>query len=132
MNRVTLIGNLGKDPTLAKTGSGKSVSNFSLATSESYVRLEGEKVTNTEWHNIVAFGGTADACAKILRKGDKAAVEGRITTRSYDDKDGNKRYVTEVIASNVEFLIVGKKAEDMPQPEDYKPTAEHLSDDLPF
>lgn len=96
MNNVTLVGNLGADPELRETGSGKSVTSFRIATSE-----YGDK---TEWHSIVVWGNQAESCAQYLSKGSKVAVNGRLQTRQWEDKDGNTRYTTEIVANNVEFL----------------------------
>jgi single-strand DNA-binding protein len=103
MNKIILYGNVGKDPEVRKLDNGKSVSNFPVATSESYKNKQGEKVTNTEWHSIVAWSPLAEIFEKHVNKGDKILIEGKSTTRSYDDKEGNKRYVTEVVARNFEF-----------------------------
>ena len=110
INRVHLIGNTGKDPEIRTTGSGKKVASFSLATSESYKDHSGQKVTETQWHNIKAWGNLAEVAEKYIRKGQLLYVEGKVTYSSYDDKDGNKKYVTEIIASN--FQMLGKKPED--------------------
>ena len=93
VNRAILIGNLGKDPELRYTNSGKAVASFSLATSEKYKDSNGEKKTVTEWHNLVAWGQLAEICSKYLSKGKQIYVEGKIQNRSYNDKDGNKRYI---------------------------------------
>ena len=109
INRVHLIGNTGKDPEIRTTGSGKKVASFSLATSESYKDHSGQKVTETQWHNIKAWGNLAEVAEKYIRKGQLLYVEGKVTYSSYDDKDGNKKYITEIIASN--FQMLGKKPE---------------------
>lgn len=129
MNKVILIGNLGKEPTLAKIGTGKSVSNFTLATNEVYVKGDDKKEV-TYWHNIVVFGSQADACAKMLTKGDRVAVFGKVTYRTYE-KDGERKYITEIVADNVEFQVYNR---DLPTPEDFKPdaTGKQTKDDLPF
>lgn len=103
LNRVSLIGNLGEDPDLRFTQSGKQVANFSLATNEAWSR-DGEKHEHTEWHRIVVWGAQAEAIAKYLKKGSQCYVEGRLRTRSWEDKDGNKRYTTEINANSVLFL----------------------------
>ncbi|MDP4185195.1 MAG: single-stranded DNA-binding protein [Bacteroidota bacterium] len=104
VNKVILVGNVGKDPEVRHLDSNVAVANFSLATSETYTAKNGERVTTTEWHNIVAWRGLADLAEKYVRKGRQLYIEGRIRTRSYDDKDGNKRYVTEIYADNMMFL----------------------------
>jgi len=104
-NRVQLIGNLGKDPEVKNLTSGKMKASFSLATSESYKNANGEKVDDTQWHNIVAWGKTAEVAENYLQKGSKIAVEGRLIHRSYEAKDGGgKRYITEIIASSLMML----------------------------
>lgn len=99
MNKVTLMGRLGKDPELRKTTSGKSVCNFSVATTEGY----GEKQTTT-WHEVVAWEKTAEACAMYLNKGKRALIDGRIQIREFEDKSGAKRKAYEIVASSIEFL----------------------------
>ncbi len=105
-NKVQLIGNLGKDPEIVNLESGKVLAKFSIATNESYKNAEGEKVTDTQWHNIVAWGKTAQIVEKYVTKGKEVAIEGKLTTRSWEDKDGMKRYITEVVCS--ELLMLGK------------------------
>lgn len=102
MNKVILIGNLTKDPELATTNSGVSVCRFTLAVSRNFSNAEGER--ETDFLNIIVWRNQADNCHKYLKKGSKCAVVGTIQTRSYDAQDGTKRYVTEIIAENVEFL----------------------------
>ena len=103
MNRVIITGNLGSDPTLRATGSGLAVANISVATNER-VKQDGEWVDHTEWHNIVVFGGQADSCGKFLAKGSKVAVEGKLRTRAFTDRNGNERKSTEIVADRVEFM----------------------------
>jgi single-strand DNA-binding protein len=104
VNKVILVGNLGKDPDLRYTTSGTAVANFSLATTERFKDRSGEFQKRTEWHNIVAWGGLAEICGKYLKKGKQIYIEGRIQNRSYDDRDGNKRYVTEIVAEQMQML----------------------------
>ncbi len=104
VNKVILIGNLGRDPELRYTKSGQAVANFSLATNERWTDKEGAQQERTEWHRIVAWGKTGELCAQYLSKGRTTYVEGRLQTREYEDKEGIKRYTTEVIALNVTFL----------------------------
>ena len=106
-NRVQLIGNLGNNPEIITLESGKKLAKLSLATNESYKNAQGEKITNTEWHNLVAWGKTADIIEKYVVKGTEIAIEGKLTSRSYEDKDGNTRYVTEVVVN--ELLMLGNK-----------------------
>jgi single-strand DNA-binding protein len=105
-NRVQLIGNLGNDPEIIALESGKKLAKFSIATNESYKNAQGEVVKNTEWHNVIAWGKTAEIIEKYLAKGSEVAVEGKLTSRSYEDKEGVKRYVTEINCN--ELLMLGK------------------------
>jgi single-strand DNA-binding protein len=107
-NKVQLIGNLGMNPEIKTLESGKKLAKFSIATNESYKNAKGEKVEDTQWHNLIAWGKTADIIEKYLQKGNEVAVEGKLTNRSYDDKDGNKRYVTEIVVN--ELLMLGGKS----------------------
>ncbi len=109
-NRVQLIGNLGKDPDIKNLESGKIVANFSMATSEVYKDAKGKKVTDTQWHNLVAWGKTAEIIDQYLSKGSEVAVEGKLVHRSYDGKDGQKRYVTEVVVDQL-LMLRNKPAE---------------------
>jgi len=109
-NSVQLIGNLGNDPQVKHLESGKVVANLSIATSDSFKNKEGEKVENTQWHDLVVWGKTAEVVEKYLKKGSKVAIEGKLTHRNYDDKDGNKRYVTEIVVN--ELLMLGDKREN--------------------
>jgi single-strand DNA-binding protein len=104
VNKVILVGNLGKDPELRYTPSGAAVVTFSLATTERYKDRNGEQQEKTEWHNIVAWRQLAEICGKYLHKGKQIYLEGRIQTRSYDDRDGNKRYITEIVADQMQML----------------------------
>lgn len=111
LNKVTLIGNLGKDPEVKHLDSGAVVANFSMATTESYIDKSGNKVDQTEWHNIVFWRKQAEIAEKYLSKGKQVYVEGKIRTRSWDDKDGNKRYTTEILGDR--FIILGRKDDDV-------------------
>ena len=104
VNKVILVGRLGADPEIRYTGSGASVANFNLATSENWTDKEGQRQEPTEWHRVVVWGKMAEICAQYLGKGRQAYVEGRLQTRQWDDKDGNKRYTTEIVATTVQFL----------------------------
>tara|TARA_A100001011_G_scaffold400378_1_gene514506 strand:- start:3390 stop:3806 length:417 start_codon:yes stop_codon:yes gene_type:complete len=104
VNKVILLGHLGKDPDVKKLDSGKSVANFSLATSEVYKNKEGEKVTNTEWHNIVLWSPLAEIAESYLKKGSQLYLEGKISNRSYEDKDGVKKYISEVVGRDITLL----------------------------
>lgn len=103
-NRVSLIGNLGKDPQVKHFDSGKSMASFSIATSESYTGKDGKKVTDTQWHQVVAWGNTANYVENYLEKGNRVAVDGKLIHRSYTDKDGQVRYITEVQVSEILML----------------------------
>lgn len=106
VNKVILLGRTGKEPEMRYTGAGKAVANFSIATQEGY----GEN-KSTAWHNIVAFEKTADVVGQYLHKGDMVFIEGRITYRTWDDKEGNKRYATDIVADRIQ-LLAGKKSDD--------------------
>jgi len=101
---VILLGNLGKDPEVRTLENGTSVAKFPLATTESYKNRNGEKVETTEWHNIVLWRGLAEIAEKYLRKGSRVFIEGKIRSRSWEDKDGNKKYITEIEADNLMML----------------------------
>ncbi|MBI4945764.1 MAG: single-stranded DNA-binding protein [Bacteroidetes bacterium] len=107
-NKVQLIGNLGQNPEVKELDGGKKVAKFSLATNESYRNKAGEKVTDTQWHNLVAWGKTADVIEKYLKKGSEVAIEGKLLNRNYTDKEGVKRYVTEIQVSDL-LMLGGKK-----------------------
>lgn len=111
-NRVQLIGNLGTDPEIRKTDKGKNVAKFSLATTESFRNSEGQKVEETTWHNLVAWNGLADIAGKYLKKGREVAVEGRISHRSYEDKEGVQKYFTEIVLSDI-LLLRSPKEKDV-------------------
>ena len=104
VNKVILIGNLGKDPEMRYTQSGTAVANFSLATTDSWTGKDGNKEERTEWHNIVAWARLAEICSQYLTKGRQVYIEGRIQTRKWEDKDGNTRYTTEIVAQNMQML----------------------------
>ena len=152
VNKVILVGNLGKDPELRYTGSGTAVCNFSLATNESYKNAEGEMVEKTEWHNLVVWSRLAEICNEYLKKGSQAYFEGSLQTRSYDDRDGNKKYTTEIKVREMMMLSGrsggggGESYSDSPRPQQAQvaPAAAKASnsgsdnysfepdDDLPF
>ncbi len=104
VNKAILIGRLGKDPELRYTPSGKAVANFSVATNERWTSQDGQKQESTTWHNIVAWGRQAEVIKEYMGKGRQIYIEGRIDNRSYDDKEGNKRYISEVVVQNFQFL----------------------------
>ena len=106
-NKVQLIGNLGSQPEVITLESGKKLAKFTMATNENYKNASGEKITDTQWHNIIAWGNTAKIIEDYVNKGDELAIEGKLTSRSYDDKEGNKRYITEIVVN--ELLMFGGK-----------------------
>ena len=106
-NKVQLIGNLGNDPEIITLESGKKLAKFSVATNESYKNATGEKVTDTQWHNIIAWNKTAEIIEKYVTKGNEIAIEGKLTSRSYETKEGEKKYITEVVCN--ELLTLGGK-----------------------
>lgn len=146
VNKVILVGNVGKDPEVRHLDSGVAVANFPLATSESYTAKNGERVTTTEWHNIVLWRGLADVAEKYVTKGRQLYIEGRIRTRSWDDKEGNKRYTTEIYGDQMQMLGTkadnqaassqqsGQASSQTTSPSVSEPTVEEPSgdDDLPF
>lgn len=112
VNKVILVGNLGKDPEIRHLENGRAVVNFPMATSETYKTKDGERVTKTEWHNVVLWTPLAEIAEKYLTKGSQLYVEGKLTTRSWDDKDGNKRYTTEVVGREM-TLLGGRPSENI-------------------
>jgi single-strand DNA-binding protein len=106
-NKVQLIGHVGKDPEIINLESGKKLAKLTLATNDSYKNANGEKVEDTQWHNLVMWNKTAEIVEKYVKKGNEIAIEGKLTTKSYDDKEGNKRYITEVVVS--ELLMFSNK-----------------------
>jgi len=136
VNKVILIGNLGKDPEVRFTPSGQAKASFTVATTEKWKDQQGQLQQKTQWHNIVVWGKQAENCGQYLAKGRQVFIEGRIETRSYDDKDGNKRYITEIVARDVRFLGGGagrapaETGASVPPGEDPGPPPEE--DDIPF
>jgi single-strand DNA-binding protein len=142
VNKVILIGNVGADPEVRYIESNTPVCNIRIATSETYKNRSGEKVTTTEWHTVVLWRGLAEIAEKYVKKGMQLYIEGRIRTRSWDDKDGNKRYATEIIADVLQLL--GKRESAEPPRQDESPLPDkqnektgipdpgHEPDDLPF
>ncbi len=104
LNKVQFIGNLGKDPEVKVTSNERKLATFSIATNEQYKDINGEKQQITDWHRIVAFGKLAEIIEKYVKKGSKVYIEGKQKTRSYEDKEGNKKYITEVIANEMKML----------------------------
>ena len=110
-NKVQLIGNLGVDPEVKELTDGKVIAKMSLATSDTYKKASGEKVTETQWHNLVAWGKTAEIVGKYLSKGNRIAVEGRLVNRTYEDKKGIKRYITEIVIQDLLMLSPKQSSE---------------------
>ncbi|MES2875632.1 MAG: single-stranded DNA-binding protein [Bacteroidota bacterium] len=145
INKVILVGHLGKDPEVRHLEGNVTVASFPLATSETYNK-DGRKIEQTEWHNIVMWRGLADVASKYLQKGKLVYIEGKLRTRSFEDKEGHKKYTTEIVAEN--FTMLGRKSDfDNGHPESHPPTAKteedqpmdynrpattNAEDDLPF
>lgn len=138
INKVILVGNLGKDPDVTTLESGVKKANFSLATTEVYKNREGERVENTEWHNIVLWRGLAEVAEKYLKKGQPIYLEGAIKRRSWDDEHGNKRYAFDIVGDKM--IMLGGKRDDNAGYTESKNAAEPpeitsddtVNDDLPF
>jgi len=125
VNKVILVGNLGKDPEVKYFESGVPKASFSLATSDSYVAKSGERIDTVEWHNIVLWRGLAEVAEKYLKKGDSIYLEGKIKTRSWDDADGNKKYITEIEGNNM--VMISRKSSDSSQSSTYTNNASGVS-----
>ena len=136
INKVILVGNLGKDPEVRTLENGAKVANFTLATSETYKNKDGQKVTQTEWHNIVLWRGLAEIAEKYLKKGNQVYIEGKIRLRSWEDKDGVKRYTTEILGDNMTMLGSRRDFDesDASPADDTAPDTDagDEKDDLPF
>ncbi len=139
INKAILVGNLGADPELRYTSGGQAVCDMRMATSEKWTGKDGQPQERTEWHRIVVWGRSAESCNEYLRKGSQAYVEGRIQTRKWEDRDGNTRYTTEIVANRVLFLSGGKRSgggggfEEPPPPSDSDvPADTGNDDDIPF
>jgi single-strand DNA-binding protein len=140
VNKAIIIGNLGRDPEVRFTPSGRAMARFTVATTERWTDAQGQRQEKTEWHNIVVWGKQAETCGQYLSKGRQVYVEGRISNRSYDDKDGNKRYISEIVARDVRFLggaSSGGSATRSTEGGFSAPPGEELSapeaeDDIPF
>lgn len=117
VNKVIILGRLGKDPEVRSTKTGEAVANFSVATSEKYTDKSGQKQEKTEWHRVVVWGKLAELCGQYLSKGKQAYIEGKLTTRQWQDKDGKTQYTTEIVAHTVQFLgSIEKQNEREPAP----------------
>ena len=130
VNKSILIGNVGKDPEINHLESGVIVASFSLATTENYKNKAGEKVSTTQWHKIVFWNKPAEIVEKYVKKGDKLYVEGKITYRTYDNKDGQKVYITEIVGNNL--VMLGSKEPDQAQKPEAEKEDKKKGDDLPF
>ena len=132
LNKVMLIGRLGRDPEIRYSTDGLAIANFSVATDESYKDKSGNRQTQTEWHRIVAFGKLAEICGEYLMKGRLVYIEGRIRTRSWTDKNGEKKYTTEIIANNM--FILDSKGDSSTKVSAHveEVQAEPVEDDIPF
>jgi single-strand DNA-binding protein len=126
VNRAILVGRLGRDPEMRKVDSGTSVVNFSVATDESWSDKNGERQKRTEWHKVIAWSKLAETCGRYLRKGQLVYIEGKIQTQEWDDRDGNKRKTTEIVASNMQMLTPRGGGSD----EQAKPQAEDIDEDI--
>ncbi len=131
VNKVILVGNLGKDPEVRHLDSGVAVANFSLATTENYKNKEGERVSQTEWHNVVLWRGLAEVAEKYLKKGSSVYIEGKIKNRKWEDKEGNTRYNTEILADNL-TMLGAKPAQDTKDLSPKLDSSNDIVDDLPF
>jgi len=136
VNKVILVGNLGKDPELLKIPSGISLCKFTMATTEKFKNKQGEQQTKTEWHNIVVWGGLAETCGKWLHKGKQVYIEGKLQTTNYEDSNRVKRYRTEIVANSMQMLgRVGDSGEApnaKPQNEGFDKGYPNSWDDVPF
>lgn len=134
INKAILVGHVGKDPTVRQIGDNNNkVANFSFATTETYRNKNNEKVTTTEWHNIVVWGGLAEIAEKYVKKGSHLYIEGKIRTRSWDDNNGNKKYITEIIADALQMLGTKPKTQQAAtQPPQQTTDNIPEEDDLPF
>jgi single-strand DNA-binding protein len=143
VNKVILLGNLGKDPEVRAIDNGRKVARFTLATTESYRNQQGERVDQTEWHNVVFWGPVVDVIEKYLKKGNQVYIEGKISNRSYDDKDGVKKYITEITGNNLTLLggkgsTGGDSSDSNESSNGYSSSSQpssaaaSASDDLPF
>tara|TARA_B100000508_G_scaffold140631_1_gene142473 strand:- start:738 stop:1166 length:429 start_codon:yes stop_codon:yes gene_type:complete len=139
VNKVILVGNLGKDPEVRHLENGTAVANFPIATSESYKDKNGDRQEITEWHNIVLWRGLAEIAEKYLKKGNQVFIEGKLKTRSWQDKEGNTRYTTEVVGDNMTMLgsrsdssVAQQVSKDAAKTTTDLPISKDEDDDLPF
>ena len=136
VNKVILVGNLGRDPEMRHTQTGRAVCNFTLATNERWKDREGQQQERTEWHRLVVWDRLAEVCVEYLSKGKQIYVEGRLQTREWEDREGNKRYTTEITVTNMQML--GRRSDPAfeptgdPSPDDAPAPASNGDDDIPF
>ena len=130
LNKVLLIGRLGANPEIRYTPDGNPVATFTVATNESYTNKNGEKITQTEWHRVVVFGKLAEIVGEYYSKGKKVYVEGKLRTRQWEDRNGNKRWTTEIVANNL--FILDSKGDDFVQEETSVEETPISDDDIPF
>ncbi len=135
VNKAILVGNLGADPEIRYTPGGSAVANFNMATQEQWTGKDGERNERTEWHRIVAWGRLGEICGEYLHKGSQVYIEGRLQTRSWEDREGNKRYTTEIVAQNMQMLGSPSRGGKARAVEERYPNEEPISipdDDIPF
>lgn len=135
LNKVMIIGHLGRDPEMRYTPSGRPVTTFSVATSRSWKTSDGEQRTETEWFNVVAWGSLAEICKQYLSKGQQVYIEGRLQTRRWEDDDGNKRTTTEIVAKEMVMLGDRRRGKDKEADEDLQDSfsdEENIEDEFPF
>ena len=134
VNKAILLGNLGKDPEIRRLDDGRAVANFSIATSETYKNKAGERVTNTEWHNVVLWSPLAEIAENYLKKGSQVYIEGKISNRSYEDKDGVKKYISEVVGRDITLLGRAPDSAGQNQTNETNEAKKEdtVEDDLPF
>ncbi|OQX91683.1 MAG: single-stranded DNA-binding protein [candidate division Zixibacteria bacterium 4484_95] len=134
VNKAILIGNLGQDPEIRYAPSGQAVTTFRIATTEKWRDKDGQMQERTDWHNIVCWGRQAEIANEYLKKGRPVYIEGRIQNRSYDDKDGNKRYISEIVVQRLQFLGGKPEGTQAPKQETEQPSPDITTDDedLPF
>ena len=132
VNKVIVLGNLGKDPELRHLPNGDAVCNFSLATTESWKDKDGNKQDKTEWHNVVIFRKLAEIAGEYLKKGRPVYIEGRLQTRKWQDKEGKDRYTTEIVADQMQMLGSREEAKEVVKPTQAPTGFEDMADDIPF
>ena len=133
VNKVILVGNLGKDPEVRYLDNGIAVANFTLATTENYKNKEGERVSQTEWHNVVLWSPLAEIAENYLKKGSQVYIEGKISNRSYEDKDGVKKYISEVVGRDIRLLGRAPESSNLnKEPSSSTSQETPVEDDLPF